>query len=296
MLGVDLNYDHLAAVLTDPSGNPCGAPTTIALELAGLPAQTRDGRLRAAITALVVLAKAHGCVAVAIENLDFADLRAEGKEHSGKRPSRGPGAGRSGGGPQGSPRGGSGTGSPRWPPTPGSGWSRSTPRTRPSGAPSTGSARCKRSQPVRAATMRRPSSSRDAGSGSEHGDGKGVTRPQQSMGDRELPTPPCGPCRQTPACPRSERGTPRPTRPEGSRTNGARPEGLTGVPPRTRCPRTVRGRPQGRTQFCSVFRNGGPTGGGPCTPWPASRPGTPGCRASGSRRPGACPTSARGSR
>jgi len=24
----------------------------------------------------------------------------------------------------------------------------------------------------------------------------------------------------------------------------------------TRCPRTVRGRPQGRTQFCSVFRNG----------------------------------------
>ena len=89
MLGVDLNLDHLAAVLTDPSGNPCGAPTTIGLELAGLPAQTRDGRLRAAITELVVLAKAHGCAAVAIENLDFAELRDEGKEHSGKRPSRG---------------------------------------------------------------------------------------------------------------------------------------------------------------------------------------------------------------
>jgi hypothetical protein len=89
MLGVDLNYDHLAVVLTDRSGNPCGAPTTIGLELAGLPAETRDGRLRAAITELVVLAKAHGCAAVAIENLDFAELRDEGREHSGKRPSRG---------------------------------------------------------------------------------------------------------------------------------------------------------------------------------------------------------------
>jgi hypothetical protein len=180
--------------------------------------------------------------------------KAESTRASGPR--GGPGAGRSGGGPRGSRRGGSRTGSPRWRPTPGSGWSRSTPRTPRSGVPSTGSARCRRSQRMRAATTRRPSSSRDAGSGSEHGDGKGVTRSQQRMGDRELPTPPCGPCRQTPACPSSEGGTLRPTRPEGSRTNGARPEGPTGVPPRTRCPRTVRGHPQGRTQFCSVFRNG----------------------------------------
>jgi hypothetical protein len=68
MVGVDLNVDHLAAVLTDSSGNPRGAPTTIGLELelAGLPAQTRDGRLRAAISKLVVLAKAHGCRAAAL--------------------------------------------------------------------------------------------------------------------------------------------------------------------------------------------------------------------------------------
>jgi len=89
MLGVDLNLDYLAAVLTDPSGNPRGAPTSIGLDLAGLPAQTRDGRLRAAISELLPLARAHGCAAVAIENLHFAELRDEGKEYLGKRPSRG---------------------------------------------------------------------------------------------------------------------------------------------------------------------------------------------------------------
>jgi hypothetical protein len=42
-LAVDTNADHLACWVIDPSGNPVGPPCTIALELAGLSACTRDG-------------------------------------------------------------------------------------------------------------------------------------------------------------------------------------------------------------------------------------------------------------
>jgi hypothetical protein len=91
VLGVDLNADHLAAVVVDPSGNPVGAPVSIALDLAGLPTSTRDGRLRAAISALLTVAQTSGCAAVVIEDLDFAQARAEGKEYDPKRrPCRGP--------------------------------------------------------------------------------------------------------------------------------------------------------------------------------------------------------------
>jgi len=50
---VDLNADHLAACVLDSSGNPVGDPTTVAVDTAGLPAERRDGRLQAAITALL---------------------------------------------------------------------------------------------------------------------------------------------------------------------------------------------------------------------------------------------------
>jgi hypothetical protein len=66
-----------------------GVPATIGLGLAGLPSATRDGRLRSAISALIAAAKARGARAIVIEDLDFAEARAEGRERAGRRPSRG---------------------------------------------------------------------------------------------------------------------------------------------------------------------------------------------------------------
>ena len=89
VLAVDLNHGHLDAWTVTPDGNPAGPPVTIPLVLAGLPASQRDGRLRAAICELTRLARQHGCMAVAIEDLDFADAREQGRERHGSRPSRG---------------------------------------------------------------------------------------------------------------------------------------------------------------------------------------------------------------
>jgi hypothetical protein len=89
VLAVDLNAGHLAAWLIEPSGNPVGPPRTVPLDLAGLAATTRDGRLRAAISELISAARAGGCAAIVVENLDFGQARTEGRERSGLRPSRG---------------------------------------------------------------------------------------------------------------------------------------------------------------------------------------------------------------
>jgi len=89
VLAVDLNVGHLAAWVLDTSGNPVGEPRTIALELAGLPAETRDGRLRAAVSELIAIARGAGARAIVIEDLDFAEARAEGRERTGRRPRRG---------------------------------------------------------------------------------------------------------------------------------------------------------------------------------------------------------------
>lgn len=86
---IDLNDGHLAAWTLAPDGNPAGPPVTIPLVLAGLPASQRDGRLRGAISAVIELARQHGCRAVGIEDLDFADAREQGRERHGSRPSRG---------------------------------------------------------------------------------------------------------------------------------------------------------------------------------------------------------------
>jgi hypothetical protein len=88
-LAVDLNHGHLAAWIITPEGNPQGPPVTVPLELAGLPATQRDGRLRAAISMLIRIAEERGCRAIAIEDLDFAEARAEGRERTGRHPSRG---------------------------------------------------------------------------------------------------------------------------------------------------------------------------------------------------------------
>ena len=84
VLGVDLNADHLAACVLDASGNPIGEPVTIAVETAGLRASRRDGRVRAAISALLDLAHQQNCSAIVVENLNFADTRATGRETLGR--------------------------------------------------------------------------------------------------------------------------------------------------------------------------------------------------------------------
>lgn len=83
-LGVDLNAEHLAAVVIDGSGNPVGAPHTVPLELSGLPASTRDAYLREAISQLIRIASDSGCAAIAIENLNFVDARTTGRETMGR--------------------------------------------------------------------------------------------------------------------------------------------------------------------------------------------------------------------
>jgi IS605 OrfB family transposase len=89
VMAVDVNAGHLAAAVVAADGNVLGTPATIPLDLAGRPAATRDGRLRAAISALIATAKEHGARAIVIEDLDFAEARSEGRERHGNRPSRG---------------------------------------------------------------------------------------------------------------------------------------------------------------------------------------------------------------
>jgi hypothetical protein len=89
VVAVDVNAAHLAVAIIAPDGNVLGVPFTVPLDLAGLPATTRDGRLRNAISGLIATARRHGARAVVIEDLDFAGARAEGRERHGNRPSRG---------------------------------------------------------------------------------------------------------------------------------------------------------------------------------------------------------------
>ncbi len=84
VLAVDLNDGHLAAWILDRHGNPVGTPHTLGLDLAGLPATTRDARLRETISRLIFLARLRGCAALVIEDLDFADARATGRETMGR--------------------------------------------------------------------------------------------------------------------------------------------------------------------------------------------------------------------
>ena len=55
----------------------------IPLDLAGASASTRDGRLRAAVTAVLEHAKATGATAIAVEDLDFAEDKS--REKFGRR-------------------------------------------------------------------------------------------------------------------------------------------------------------------------------------------------------------------
>lgn len=83
VVGVDLNADHLAATRLDTAGNPVGRPLRVPLMLTGASAATRDGRLRAAVTAILEHAKTTGATAIAVEDLDFADDKT--REKFGRR-------------------------------------------------------------------------------------------------------------------------------------------------------------------------------------------------------------------
>jgi len=89
VVAVDVNAGHLAVAVVAADGNVLGTPVTVPLDLAGLPASARDGRLRAAISGLIATARAHQARALVIEDLDFADARVEGRERTGTRPARG---------------------------------------------------------------------------------------------------------------------------------------------------------------------------------------------------------------
>lgn len=83
VLAVDLNGDHLAASVITADGNPKGVPRSIEIPADG-PTARRDGQLRAAISAVLDLAKAHDCGAVAIEDLNFERSRQDGRETMGR--------------------------------------------------------------------------------------------------------------------------------------------------------------------------------------------------------------------
>lgn len=82
-IGIDLNADHLAAYVLDPHGNPIGQPHSIPLDLVG-PASQRDGRLRESISQLITLARRHNCAGIVVENLNFDNARATGRERMGR--------------------------------------------------------------------------------------------------------------------------------------------------------------------------------------------------------------------
>jgi IS605 OrfB family transposase len=84
-----VNSGHLAVAVVAADGNVTGTPFTIPLPLAGLPATARDGRVRAAISRVIATARDAGARAIVIEDLDFTEARAEGRERTGSRPSRG---------------------------------------------------------------------------------------------------------------------------------------------------------------------------------------------------------------
>ena len=83
VVGVDLNAGHLALRRLDEHGNPVGTPARIDVDLSGTSAR-RDAQVRHAITALIHYTRRHGIGTIAVEDLDFADARAVGRETMGR--------------------------------------------------------------------------------------------------------------------------------------------------------------------------------------------------------------------
>ena len=83
VVGVDLNDGHLAVRRLDEDGNPVGEPHRIDFDLSGSSAR-RDAEVRHAITRLLHYTARHGIDTIAVEDLDFADARAVGREAMGR--------------------------------------------------------------------------------------------------------------------------------------------------------------------------------------------------------------------
>ena len=83
VVGVDLNDGHLAVRRLDTHGNPIGAAERIDIDLTGS-ASRRDAQVRHAITRLMHYARRHGITTLTVEDLDFADARATGRETMGR--------------------------------------------------------------------------------------------------------------------------------------------------------------------------------------------------------------------
>jgi IS605 OrfB family transposase len=83
VVGVDLNDGHLAVRRLDEYGNPVGAPVRIDVDLTGSSSR-RDAQVRHAITALLHYTRRHGISTIAVEDLNFADARATGRETMGR--------------------------------------------------------------------------------------------------------------------------------------------------------------------------------------------------------------------
>lgn len=83
VVGVDLNDGHLAARRLDAYGNPTGRAQRIDMDLTGS-ASRRDAQVRHAITELIGYARRCGITAIAVEDLDFSDARATGRETMGR--------------------------------------------------------------------------------------------------------------------------------------------------------------------------------------------------------------------
>ncbi len=89
VVAVDVNVGHLAVATLTADGQPINAPITIALNLAGLPATTRDARIRGVISQILRVAADNRCGAVVIEDLNFEESRIQGRERQDNRPRRG---------------------------------------------------------------------------------------------------------------------------------------------------------------------------------------------------------------
>jgi IS605 OrfB family transposase len=86
VVAVDLNSGHLACWIVDSDGNPLGSPQSISYgpPSASSGSSTLDGHIRSAVSEIISLARSRGCQAIAIENLNFDDLRAGGHDKNGR--------------------------------------------------------------------------------------------------------------------------------------------------------------------------------------------------------------------
>jgi len=83
VLALDLNHGFIAPAVLDRAGNPIHRLAHIPFITEDLPATTRDGHLRQAITEALDLAERYQCKLICVENLGFDEMRATGRERYG---------------------------------------------------------------------------------------------------------------------------------------------------------------------------------------------------------------------